>query len=182
MSLVHPAMIIEHWVTLPRQDFGDLCSERWTLDDPAETRDCWGGGMDQHLNISGFCGLVYMLQQIKHGFISRVCLSLASVWHLHLQNCHSWSCTQMISLLFIAAGAATVFWLQLYSLSPWFLYIWLAGAMLFRWAASPPINVLCYTISYIVRYHFHKSLLVDSFLLPLGIVPAIICILFCKAS
>ena len=52
--------------------------------------------------------------------------------------------------------------------------------MLLRWDASAPINVFCYTISYIVHYHyyFHKSLLVGSFLLPLGIVPAMICILF----
>lgn len=143
-------------------------------------RTAEGEEWTQHLNVSGFCGLVYMLQQIKHGYISRVCLSLASVWDL--QNCYSWSCTQMISVLFIAAGAAAVIWLELYSLGLWFLYIWLAGAMLFRWVASPPINVFCYTISYIVRYHFHKSLLVGSFLLPLEIVPAIICILFCMAS
>lgn len=77
----------------------------------------------QHLNLSGFCELVYVLQQIRHGYISRVCLSLAAVRHFHLQNCYSWSCTQMISLLFIAAGAAAVFWLELYSLGLWFLYI-----------------------------------------------------------
>lgn len=77
----------------------------------------------QHLNLSGFCELVYVLQQIRHGYISRVCLSLAAVRHFHLQNCYSWSCMQMISLLFIAAGAAAVFWLELYSLGLWFLYI-----------------------------------------------------------
>lgn len=121
-----------------------------------------------------------MLQQIKHGYISRVYLSLASVWHFYLQNCYSWSCKQMISLLFIAAGAATAFWLELYSLGPWFLYISLDGAMRLRWDASPPVNVFCYTISYIVHYHyyFHKSISVGSFLLLLGIVPATICILF----
>lgn len=44
--VVHPALIIEPWVTLPRQAFGDLCSQRWTWDCPAETWDCWGGGMN----------------------------------------------------------------------------------------------------------------------------------------
>lgn len=86
----------------------------------------------------------------------------------------------MISLLFIAAGAATAFWLELYSLGPWFLYISLDGAMWLRWVASPLINVFCYTISYIVHYHyyFHKSISVGSFLLLLGIVPATISISF----
>lgn len=124
--------------------------------------------------------VVSMLQQVKHGYISRVYLSLASVWHFHLQNCYSWSCKQMISLLFLAAGAATAFWLELYSLGPWFLHIWLDGAMLLRWDARPPINVFCYTVHYIVHHHyyFHKSVLVGSFLLPLGIVPVSIFILF----
>lgn len=91
---------------------------------PLSHRTAEGGGMDPVPNtflVSACC--FNMLQQIKRGYISRVYLSLVSVWHFHLQNCYSWSCKQMISLLFIAAGAATAFWLELYSRSMVSIYL-----------------------------------------------------------